>query len=51
MATLIGERRRGALPPVATLKYRDPAMWPVYPVSRKKREKCSGFTSAAAVRS
>jgi hypothetical protein len=52
MATLIGERRRGTLPPVATLKYHDPAMWPVYdPLSRKNREKCSGFTSAAAARS
>jgi hypothetical protein len=29
MATLIGERRRGTLPLVATLKYHDLAMWPV----------------------
>jgi hypothetical protein len=30
----------------------DPAMWPLPdPVSRRNREKCSGFTSAAAARS
>jgi len=29
MATLIGERRRGTLPPVDTLQYHDPAMWPL----------------------
>jgi hypothetical protein len=52
MATLIGERRRGTLPPVATLQYHDPAMWPLPdPVSRKDHEKCSGFNSAAAARS
>jgi hypothetical protein len=55
MATLIGERRRGTLPPVATLKYHDPAMCPVCdPVSRKNREKfrlyfggCSSLLSQA----
>src|SRR6266850_6588820 len=35
MATLIGERRRGTLPPVATLKYHDPAMWPVHVAARR----------------
>ena len=35
MATLIGERRRGTLPLVATLKYHDPAMWPVHVAARR----------------
>jgi len=34
-ATLIGERRRGTLPLVATLKYHDPAMWPVHVAARR----------------